>query len=39
MVNYRYDRSKIASNAASYLADGSVSASGHVRNLVKTTKL
>jgi malonyl-CoA decarboxylase len=39
MVNYRYDRSKIASNAGSYLADGSVSASGHVRNLVKTTKL
>jgi malonyl-CoA decarboxylase len=39
MVNYRYDRSKIASNAASYLADGSVSASGQVRNLVKTTKL
>jgi malonyl-CoA decarboxylase len=39
MVNYRYDRSKIASNARSYLADGSVSASGHVRNLVKTTKL
>jgi malonyl-CoA decarboxylase len=39
MVNYRYDRSKIASNAGSYLAGGSVSASGHVRNLVKTTKL
>jgi len=39
MVNYRYDRSKIASYAASYLTDGSVSTSGHVRNLVRTTKL
>ncbi len=39
MVNYRYDRAKIAANAGSYLADGSISASNHVRGLVKTTKL
>ncbi len=39
MVNYRYDRAKIATNAGAYLADGSISASGQVRNLVKTTKL
>jgi malonyl-CoA decarboxylase len=39
MVNYRYDRAKIAANAAAYLADGSISASNHVRGLVKTTKL
>jgi malonyl-CoA decarboxylase len=39
MVNYRYDRAKIAANAAAYLADGSISASGQVRGLVKTTKL
>jgi len=39
MVNYRYDRAKIAANAGAYLADGSISASGHVRGLVKTTKL
>ena len=39
MVNYRYDRGKIAANAAEYLADGSISASGQVRGLVKTTKL
>ena len=25
MVNYRYDRAKIATNAAEYLADGSIS--------------
>jgi hypothetical protein len=39
MVNYRYDRAKIAANAGAYLADGSISASNHVRGLVKTTKL
>ena len=39
MVNYRYDRAKIAANAAAYLADGTISASNHVRGLVKTTKL
>jgi len=39
MVNYRYDRAKIAANAGAYLTDGAISASGHVRGLVKTTKL
>jgi malonyl-CoA decarboxylase len=39
MVNYRYDRSKIAANAGAYLAEGSVSTSSQVRSLVKTTKL
>jgi len=39
MVNYRYDRSKIAANAGVYLAEGSISASSQVRNLIKTTKL
>jgi malonyl-CoA decarboxylase len=39
MVNYRYDRSKIAANAGAYLSDGSISTSSQVRNLVKTTKL
>jgi malonyl-CoA decarboxylase len=39
MVNYLYDRGRIASNAGAYLADGTIRASGHVRNLVKTTKL
>jgi hypothetical protein len=36
MVNYRYDRSKIAANAGAYLAEGSISSSSQVRNLVKT---
>lgn len=36
MVNYRYDRSKIAANAGAYLAEGTISASSQVRNLVKT---
>jgi malonyl-CoA decarboxylase len=36
MVNYRYDRSKIASNAGAYLAEGTISASSQVRNLIKT---
>jgi malonyl-CoA decarboxylase len=39
MVNYRYDRSKIAANAGAYLSDGSISTSSQVRNLIKTTKL
>ncbi len=39
MVNYRYDRAKIAANAGAYLAEGSISTSSQVRNLVKTTKL
>jgi hypothetical protein len=39
MVNYRYDRAKIAANAGDYLSAGSISTSSHVRNLVKTTKL
>ena len=39
MVNYLYDRGRIASNAGAYLADGTIKASGHVRGLVKTTKL
>ena len=38
MVNYRYDRAKIATNAAEYFADGSISAASAVRNLVRTTK-
>lgn len=37
MVNYRYDRSKIASNAGAYLAEGTISASSQVRNLIKTS--
>ncbi len=39
MVNYRYDRGRIAANAGDYLADGSINASNHVRGLVKTAKL
>jgi len=39
MVNYRYDRSKIAGNAAAYLTDGEISSSSQVRSLMKTTKL
>jgi malonyl-CoA decarboxylase len=35
MVNYRYDRSKIAANAGAYLTDGEITQSSHVRNLVK----
>ena len=38
MVNYRYDRSKIAANAGAYLAEGSVRASSQVRNLVRASK-
>ena len=38
MVNYRYDRGRIAANAGEYLSEGSISASNHVRNLVKTPK-
>ena len=40
MVNYRYDRAKIASQRRRRTSpSGSISASAHVRNLVKTTKL
>jgi malonyl-CoA decarboxylase len=39
MVNYRYDRAKIAANAGAYLSEGAISTSSHVRNLIKTTKL
>jgi malonyl-CoA decarboxylase len=39
MVNYRYDRGKIAANAGAYLTEGSISTSSQVRNLIKTTKL
>ena len=39
MVNYRYDRGKIAANAGAYLSEGSISTSSQVRNLVKTAKL
>ena len=39
MVNYLYDRSRIAVNADAYLSEGSIKASNQVRNLIKTTKL
>jgi malonyl-CoA decarboxylase len=39
MVNYRYDRGKIAANAGAYLSEAQISTSSQVRNLVKTTKL
>jgi malonyl-CoA decarboxylase len=39
MVNYLYDRSRIALNAGAYLSEGSIKASNQVRNLIKTTKL
>ena len=39
MVNYQYDRSRIASNAGAYLSEGTIRASNHVRGLIKTTKL
>ena len=39
MVNYRYDRARIAANAGAYLSEGSIKASNQVRNLIKTTKL
>jgi malonyl-CoA decarboxylase len=35
MVNYRYELGRIATNAASYLADGTVAASREVRALVR----
>jgi malonyl-CoA decarboxylase len=38
LVNYLYDRSKIASNAGAYLSDGTIKVSNQVRNLVKTPK-
>jgi malonyl-CoA decarboxylase len=39
MVNYRYDRGKMAANAGAYASEGSISTSSQVRALVKTTKL
>jgi malonyl-CoA decarboxylase len=38
MVNYLYDRDRIAANADAYLRDATVRASTQVRNLVKTLK-
>ena len=38
MVNYRYDRQKMASNARAYLADGEIRASNHVRGLIRSSK-
>jgi len=38
MVNYRYDRDRIAANAGAYLAHGEIRASNQVKNLVKTAK-
>ncbi|HEX5586724.1 MAG TPA: malonyl-CoA decarboxylase family protein, partial [Acidimicrobiia bacterium] len=38
MVNYRYDRSKIAANAGAYLARGEIRTSNQVRNLIKAVK-
>ena len=38
MVNYRYDRSKMAANAGAYLGRGEVRTSNQVRSLVRTAK-
>jgi malonyl-CoA decarboxylase len=38
MVNYLYDRGRIAANARAYLTDGTIRVSGGVRGLVKTLK-
>ena len=38
MVNYLYDRDRIASNTDSYLSTGTIRLAAHVRNLVKTLK-
>lgn len=38
MVNYLYDRGRIAANARAYLADGTVRVSGGVKGLIKTLK-
>jgi malonyl-CoA decarboxylase len=38
MVNYRYDRSKMAANAGAYLGRGDIRASNQVKGLVRTTK-
>ena len=38
MVNYLYDRSRIAANARAYLTDGTIRVSGGVKGLVKTSK-
>jgi len=38
MVNYLYDRGRIAANARAYLTDGTIRVSGGVKGLVKTSK-
>jgi len=38
MVNYRYDRSKMAGNAGAYLGRGEVRTSNQVKSLVRTAK-
>ena len=38
MVNYLYDRGRIAANARAYLTDGTVRVSGGVKGLVKSLK-
>ena len=38
MVNYLYDRGRIAANARAYLTDGTIRVSGGVKGLVKTLK-
>jgi malonyl-CoA decarboxylase len=38
LVNYLYDRAKIAANAGAYLSDGTIKVSNQVRSLVKTPK-
>jgi malonyl-CoA decarboxylase len=38
MVNYLYDRAKIAANARAYLSGAEIRTSGQIRNLVKLTK-
>ena len=38
MVNYRYDRSKIAANAGAYLGRGEIRVANQVKALVRTPK-
>jgi hypothetical protein len=38
MVNYLYDRGRIAANARAYLTEGTIRVSGGVKGLVKTSK-
>ena len=38
MVNYLYDRGRIASNARAYLADGDIRVSSGVKGLIKSVK-